>query len=729
MSIRFVEKTGQFILQTKSTSYQFKADPSGYLIHLYYGSKIGQNDMTYPFRTYDHGFSGNPYEKRNDRSFSLDSLPQEYTSFGVGDFRIRSIAASVKDGSRCGEFKYESHEITKGKYDIEGLPCVYDDKDDAMTLAVTLKDNATGIIVRLYYGVFEDLDIITRHARIINSGEGTAWLRKASSLCFELPFGKWDLIHFYGRHCMERQVERIPLFHGIHTIQSGRGMSSHQHNPFVILCDHDATEDDGSCYGFMLMYSGNHKTQIELDQFESTRLVMGISDSSFRWEMKPGSYFDTPEVILSYADGLTSLTHKFHRTIRNNVVKSTYRLAHRPVLINNWEATYFNLTEEKILSIAKKASEIGIELFVLDDGWFKNRNDDNAGLGDWIPDEEKFPNGLDHVISKINDMGLKFGLWIEPEMVNEDSDLFRAHPDWALIVPNRPPMMARNQLVLDLSRTEVYEYLYSTIASLLRKYNISYIKWDFNRPIADVYSHSTSSKHQGEVAHRYYLNLYKLYDRLTAEFPDVLFEGCAGGGGRFDAGMLQYSPQIWCSDNTDPISRLKIQYGTMYGYPASSIGAHVSATPNHQTGRITPLSTRGLVAMSGVFGYELDLDKLSDEELCEIKEQVRRFKDIESVVHGGLYYRLSDINDNLHYMAWQFVSENKDRSLLNIVVTDPLANSAAVNIKLKGLDEDALYSVNGEFECLGKALMNSGYTFPRLMGDYPSMMIDIIKIK
>ncbi|MBQ9515159.1 MAG: alpha-galactosidase [Ruminococcus sp.] len=729
MSIRYIEETKQLILETKSTTYQMKIDTLGYLNHLYYGPRLGANDMSYPYRNYDHGFSGNPYDMRNNRAFSLDSMAQEYTSFGVGDFRVTSIRASCSDGSRCAEFRYVSHEIKAGKYRIPGLPSVYDNGDEAETLIVTLRDTAANIGIKLYYGVFEELDIITRSAEIYNAGHEIVWLRKASSMCLELPFGKWDMMHFYGRHCMERQAERVSLFHGIQTISSGRGMSSHQHNPFVILCEHTATEDSGACYGMMLMYSGNHKTEVELDQFDSVRVVMGVSDDRFRWELTPGASFRAPEVILSCADGLTQLSHRFHRVVRNNVCRGEYKLSHRPVLINNWEATYFDLNEEKIVALAQKAADIGVELFVLDDGWFKNRVDDNAGLGDWTPDTNKLPNGLDGLIKKINDMGLKFGLWVEPEMVNENSDLYRAHPDWAMTAPNRAPMMARNQLVLDLSREEVHEYIFNTLSGLLSKYNITYIKWDFNRPLADVYSHSTPSPRQGEVTHRYYLSLYRLYERLTKAFPHVLFEGCAGGGGRFDAGMLQYSPQIWCSDNTDPISRLTIQYGTSFGYPVSSIGAHVSATPNHQTGRLTSLSTRGTVAMMGAFGYELDMTKLSDEELEEMKGQIKRFKELEPMIHNGLYYRLSSMKESGHYFAWQFVAPDKSRSLLSIVITNPLANSTPVHVRLKGLDSDAIYSVNGEFECTGSALMNAGYTFPQLTGDYPALQLDIIKVK
>ena len=585
MSIRYIEETRQLILETKNTAYQMKIDELGYLQHLYYGPRLGQNDMSYPFRIYDHGFSGNPYDMRQNRAYSLDSMAQEYTSFGVGDFRVTSIRASCSDGSRCAEFRYEIHEILDGKYSIPGLPSVYDSGQIAQTLIVTLIDNAANIRIKLYYGVFEDLDVITRAAEIINAGYEIVWLRKACSMCLELPFGKWDMIHFHGRHCMERQPERVPLFHGVHTISSGRGMSSHQHNPFVILCDREATEDSGTCYGVMLMYSGNHKTEIELDQFDGVRIVSGVNDDRFRWELASEASFFTPEVILTCAEGLTELSHNYHRVIRNNVVRGEYKLSHRPVLINNWEATYFDLNEDKIVAIAKKAQELGVELFVLDDGWFKNRNDDNAGLGDWVPDTDKLPNGLDGLISKINDMGLKFGLWIEPEMVNEDSDLFRAHPDWALTAPNRAPMMARNQLVLDLSRKEVHDYLFKTISGILENYNITYIKWDFNRPLSDVYSHSTPSPRQGEVTHRYYLSLYSLYEKLIAKFPHVLFEGCAGGGGRFDAGMLHYSPQIWCSDNTDAISRLKIQYQPV---PSALMSAPRPTTRPAERRRLAP---------------------------------------------------------------------------------------------------------------------------------------------
>ena len=728
MSIHYDEKTRQLILETSGTAYVMKIEESGYLKHLYYGPKVGHSDMSYPFRIYDRGFSGNPYDMQDNRAYSLDSMPQEYTSYGVGDFRVNTITASYSDGSRCAEYRYVSHEIRTGKYSIPGMPSVYDNGETVHTLTVTLADTASNIRVRLYYGVFEEPDIITRAAEIVNAGEETVWLRKAASVCLELPFGKWDMIHFHGRHCMERQPERVPLFHGIHMISSGRGMSSHQHNPFVILCDRNASEDSGACYGMMMVYSGNHKTEVELDQFDGVRAVMGLNDERFRWELMPGTSFYTPEVILTYAEGLTQLSHNYHRAIRNNVVRGKYKLAHRPVLVNNWEATYFDFTEEKLLEISEKASDLGIEMFVLDDGWFRNRNDDKAGLGDWTPDRRKLPGGLGQLIEKINALGLKFGLWIEPEMVSEDSDLYRAHPDWALTAPGRAPMMARNQLVLDLSRKDVREYLFNAISDLLKNNNISYIKWDFNRPLSDVYSHAVPAERQGEVPHRYYLGLYELYERLTEAFPEVLFEGCAGGGGRFDAGMLAYSPQIWCSDNTDPIARLKIQYGTSFGYPQTAVSAHVSASPNHQTGRKTPLSTRAAVAMTGAFGYELDLTHLTEEECDEIRTQIRRYREIEPVIRDGRLYRISTPEDFSRYFCWEYVSEEQDRCLLSIVVTDPLANGPTIHVRLKGLQPDAVYSVGGEFECTGRALMENGYTFMQLTGDYPALQLDINKV-
>ena len=726
MSIVYDQQKQSLTLTTENTAYQMQFNRLGFLRHMYYGNKTGLQNMSYQYYDFDHSFSGNPVEFRKERTFSLDIFPQEYTSFGVGDYRLNSVAVINADGSRAARFQYVSHEIRKGKYAIPGLPASYDNGDEAETLIVTARDDVTGLMIRLYYGVFEKLDVITRYTEFINDGNAPISLEKAASLCLDLTFGNWDLLHFHGKHALERQPERQPVGHCLTTVGSDRGMTSHQHNSFIIVCDHDTNEDHGDCYGMMLMYSGSFRAELELNQINCLRVVMGISETAFSWTLQPGESFHTPEVILSFADGLTSLSHKYHRFIRHNVCRGKFHLEKRPVLINSWEANYFDINEEKMVGLAKEAAPLGIDLFVMDDGWFGKRYDDNAGLGDWYVNREKLPEGLPHLIKRINDLGMKFGIWIEPEMVSEDSDLYRAHPDWALSCPNRIPNFARNQLVLDMSRRDVRDYLYDCFSALLRENNIVYVKWDFNRSVCDVYSKALPPERQGEVIHRFVLGTYELLDRLTSDFPDVLFEGCAGGGGRFDAGMLYYSPQIWLSDDTDAIERLIIQGGTSYGYPVSAMGAHVSASPNHQTGRMVPIDTRGVVAMSGAFGYELDLSKVSDEDKREIKDQVQQYHQDETLIHEGLYYRLTDIMKKLHYTAWQMVSEDKSKSLVNLVITDPQPNPAPLHIRLKGLDPDALYEIEEDEHIIsGAALMSAGYTFPPMMGDYRSLQLHL----
>ncbi len=729
MSIRYDQAHQLLTLETDHTSYQMRVDDNGFLHHQYYGRKIDGAEMTYLHVNADRGFSGNPYILRNNRTFSLDTFPQEYTSFGVGDYRINSIAVTNGDGSYAADFRYLSHQIFPGKYTIPGMPTVYDDKDEAETLVITTQDPVTKLTVKLYYGVFPSTDVITRCAEIVNNGQEEVTLLKADSICLDMPFGKWDLVHFHGRHCLERQVERSPLIHSIQTIASKRGMTSHHHNPFVILCDHSANEDYGDCFGLMFMYSGNHKTEIEVDQLENVRVCMGIHDAQFRWKLSTGESFHTPEVILSFsAQGFTQLSHNYHDLIRHNVCRGEYKLARRPVLINNWEATYFTFDEDKLLSIARQASELGVELFVLDDGWFGNRNDDNAGLGDWFVNREKLPHGLTGLAEEVNKLGMKFGLWIEPEMVNENSQLYRAHPDWVFAAPHRSPMTGRNQLVLDMSRKEVVDYLYDAISKLLRESHIEYIKWDMNRPISDVYSHGAPRERQGEISHRYVLGVYDLMNRLTSHFPHVLFEGCAGGGGRFDPAILSYSPQIWLSDDTDPIERIKIQYGSSFGYPVSTMGAHVSASPNHQTGRTTPLKTRGVVAMSGTFGYELDPNKLSEEDKAEIKTQIADFKRYYWLIQDGRYYRLTDLEEGNFYTAWQFVARDGSETLVNMVVNSPQPNSLLIHIRLKGLDPDAIYVLDNDgSRYSGAALMYGGFTFPLMSGDYPAEQIHFVR--
>lgn len=730
MSICYQEQEGLLTLNTKNSTYQMQVDSHNFLHHLYYGRRVGKTNLNYINTNYDRGFSGNPYDLKYDRTFSLDTMSQEYTSFGVGDYRINCLSVINGDGSYGADFRYVGHKIYDGKYAIPEMPAVYDNGGEAQTLEITLMDSVTRLGIRLYYGVFEEKDIITRTVEVFNDGQETVKLEKVASLCLDMPFGKWDMVHFHGRHCMERQVERSPLIHSIQTIASKRGQTSHHHNPFVILCDHEASEDYGDCYGLMFVYSGNHKTEIEVDQLENTRVVMGIHDAQFLWRLGPGKSFHAPEVIMTYShQGFTTLSHNYHDIIQNNVCRGKYKKARRPILINNWEATYFDFNTEKLLHIAKQAAELGVEMLVMDDGWFGSRNSDNSGLGDWFVNEEKLPGGLNPLIEQVNAMGMKFGIWIEPEMVNEDSDLYRAHPDWAYSAPNRDPMMGRNQLVLDMSREDVRDYLYNCIADLLSKHHIEYVKWDMNRSLADVYSYRLPRERQGEVSHRFVLGVYDLMDRLTRNFPDVLLEGCAGGGGRFDPGILYYSPQIWCSDDTDPIERLKIQYGTSFGYPVSTMGAHVSASPNHQTGRSTSLKTRGVVAMSGTFGYELDLNTLTDEEKEEVKGQISDFKKYYWLIQQGLYYRLNDVMSDNVFAAWQFVAQDGSETLVNMVVKSPQPNSALVHVRLKGLDPNGLYQIEGQERLyLGSALMYGGYTFPLLWGDYPSMQVHFIRV-
>ena len=723
MAIIVDEKTGLFQLITDNTEYQMKADKYGVLKHLWYGEKTGC-DMEYLQSYPDVGFSGNIYDAGNDRTYSLDTLPLEYACDGVGDYRITGAAAVHPDGSCALDLRYKSYRISKGKYSIKGLPAVYADVSESETLEIVLKDKYSDIEVTLRYGVFPKLDIITRCVSAANNTNEPVILTKAASLCLDIPHGEWEWVHFHGRHAMERLTERMPLCHGIQESSSTRGTSSHHQNPTVLLCSPDCTETSGSCIGAALMYSGSFQTKIQLDQMEQVRLVMGINPELFRWELKPSEMFDTPEVIMSYSsNGMEKLSHNFHKVIREHVCRGKYKLAERPVLINNWEATYFDFNEEKILKIAEQAASLGVDMLVLDDGWFGKRDDDCSGLGDWFVNEKKLCGGLGSLAEKIKKMGMKFGLWFEPEMVSEDSELYRTHPEWAIQIPSRKPIRSRYQLVLDMTNPEVREYLFNSISKILRSAGISYVKWDMNRSICDLYTPCLSAEDQGEISHRYVLGLYELLERLTSEFPDVLFEGCSGGGGRFDAGMLYYCPQIWCSDDTDAYERTKIQYGTSFFYPVSAVGSHVSAVPNHQTGRTTPIETRAVTAMAGSFGYELDLNTLSDSEKQEVRKQITRFKKYGRLIHNGLYYRLSDpMNDK--FAVWEFVSEDKKEVLVNGVIFRTEPNRTQYLIKLRGLLPDADYRLDdsgGVYK--GSALMNGGILLPKSWGDnYPVEM-------
>ena len=595
--ITYNEQTKVFKLHTKNSVYQMQVRDYDTLAHLYYGADIGDSDASHRIVSLDRGFSGNPYEAGEDRTFSLDVLPQEYSGYGNGDYRINAIEVTHADGSDAIHLRYESYRMMEGKYSLQGLPCMFGNSDEAETLEITMYDRITDLKVHLMYGVFYDLDVITRAVRIENKGDKTVTIQRAMSMEMDYPNKHMDLIHFYGRHSMERLTERLPLYHGVQSVESKRGMSSHQHNPFVILCDRSTSEKYGDCYGYALAYSGNFRCEIEVDQMEQTRLVIGIHPYHFSYRLGAGDVFETPEVIMAYSSkGLSGLSHIYHDAYRSNLIRSKYVTSPRPILVNNWEATYFNFDEEKLFNIAQNAKEIGLDMFVLDDGWFGKRDTDYSGLGDWVVNESKIKGGLPQLVKRIKALGMKFGLWIEPEMVSEDSDLYRNHPDWILRIPQRHMTRSRHQLNLDITRKEVRDYVMEQIFRVLDSCEADYVKWDMNRSVANVYSSALPSERQGEVFHRYMLGVYEMMERLITRYPDLLFENCAGGGGRFDAGMLYYSPQIWCSDNTDAIDRLKIQYGTSFGYPISAMGAHVSVCPNHQTGRTTPFETRAIVA-------------------------------------------------------------------------------------------------------------------------------------
>lgn len=724
MAITYNQESGIFQLDTKSTTYQMQADSYGVLLHLYYGNRI-EGSMNYLIQSYDSGFSGNPYDAGENRSYSLDTLPQEFPSYGVGDYRTGCISVVLPDGTRASDFRYVSHEIVPGANKIPGMPSLYDSGREAETLYINLDDKATGLKLQLAYTVFEEKDVIARSAKVINETKEAIVLEKMLSACLDISYGDWELLHFHGRHAMERTAERTPLVHGSVSLGSMRGTSSHHENPSVILCSRETTEDFGSCYGMALVYSSNFVTNIELDQRSQVRAVMGINPEHFNFVLDAGMEFETPQVIMAYSgEGLGRLSHIYHRILRHNMCRGKYKLERRPILINNWEATYFDFNKEKIIPIAQQAAALGIEMLVLDDGWFGKRDDDNSGLGDWFVNEKKMGGSLDSLVQEINRLGLKFGIWLEPEMISEDSDLFRAHPDWALSIPGRKPCRSRSQLVLDMSRADVRDYLFDCISKVLKSANIEYIKWDMNRSMCDIYSSLQDSAHQGEVYHRCMLGVYDLLERVVTTFPDVLLEGCSGGGGRFDPAMLYYSPQIWCSDDTDAIERLEIQYGTSFFYPVSSVGAHVSASPNHQTGRNTPIETRGVVAMAGTFGYELDLNLLSEEEKKTVKVQVENFKLYYDVIQNGTYYRLASPYEKNMVTAWQMVSEDKKTSLVSLVCSHARANKPAAFIKLKGLDEKKAYKIQGlEGTFSGSALMNGGMALPMMQGDFPSRQL------
>ena len=729
MGIKFDDKRKVFFLTTQNSEYQIAIGDGGVLLHAYYGKPVCAADMSYLLAEIDRGFSGNYYEMRDRRGFSPDTLPQEYSTFGAGDYRVPALVVEQDNGSRTLDLRYKEHRIVQGRRHSEILPYVRENSDETESLEIDLFDEVAGLTVTLIYTVFASKDVITRSSVIANTSGNTCRLLKAASMSLDITYKKMDLIHFHGRHAMERMYERDEITHGVKKIGSTRGTSSHQHSPFVVLAAKDANEDHGDCYGISLLYSGSFSCEVEKDQMDQVRLNMGVQDDMFEYVLYPECEFVAPEVVMVYSpDGFTDMSHKMHDVVRYNICRGEYKTKRRPILINSWEAVYFDFNGDDIVNIAKQASELGVEMLVLDDGWFGVRNDDKSGLGDWFVNEDKMGGPLADVVKRVKDLGMKFGIWIEPEMVSEKSNLFKEHPDYAFVIPGRKPVMGRSQLNLDFSRKEVVNCIFDQMTAVLDKIDVDYIKMDMNRSILNVYSMTEGIQNNGTILYKYVLGVYDFMERLQAKYPKMFIEGCSGGGGRFDAGMMYYTPQIWCSDDTDAICRLDIQYGTSFGYPISVVGSHVSAVPNHQTGRTTPFNTRAVVAMAGSFGYELDLNKVSDEEKEEVKVQVANYKKYWDLLHNGLYYRLTDADKSKGVAAWSFVARDKSETLVNIVTVESFCNSPVPFVRVKGLDAAATY-VDEETgaEYSGQGLDQIGLPVPLKFGEYNAYQIHLVR--
>ena len=696
MAIRFHEKTKEFHIFNGEVSYLMRIMENGQLENLYYGKAVrDKEDFSYLHEE----------AMRSQMSvcipepgiLSMQYTRQEYPVYGTGDYRSPALTILQENGSRIVDFSYVSHEIYRGKKAITPLPATYtESEDEAETLEVTLHDDVTDTDMVLSYTIYEDYPVITRNVRFEQKGAQKIVLERAMSASVEFLDMDYELVQLSGAWSRERYVKNRRLDMGIQSVHGSNGTcSGAEHNPFIALTRPHTTENQGEVYGFSLVYSGNFLAQAEVSTFDMTRVMLGINPEDFAWELGQGESFQTPEVVMVYSDqGLNKMSQAYHRLYRKRLMRGTWRDKARPILLNNWEATYFDFNEEKILTIAKKAKEAGVELFVLDDGWFGARNDDYRGLGDWYVNLEKLPDGISGLSRKVEELGLKFGLWVELEMVNKDSDLYRAHPDWLIGVPGRFESHARHQHVLDFSRKEVVDYIYEMISKILRESSISYIKWDMNRYMTEPFSRGADASQQGKVMHKYILGVYDLYTRLTTEFPDILFESCASGGARFDPGMLYFAPQTWTSDDTDASERTKIQYGTSYVYPVVSMGSHVSAVPNHQMHRMTPIETRANVAYFGTFGYELDLNLLSEAELESVKKQVAFMKEYRELIQvdGDFYRLLSPFEGN--DTAWMVVARDKSQAVAAFYQRMNKVNASWLRLKLQGLDADTLYEVS-----------------------------------
>lgn len=743
MAIQFHEKAREFHLYNKEVSYIMKIMENGQIENLYYGKRIkDREDFSYLHEEISRPLTS--VHVPEPGVLSMEYTKQEYPSYGTGDYRSPAFTVLQEDGSRISAFAYVGHNIFNGKKELKPLPATYTESDEeAQTLEIILYDDLIDTELVLSYTIYEAYPVITRNARFTQKGTEKIVLERALSMSVEFGDMDFEMVHLAGAWARERYVKTRKLEMGIQSIQNLHGTgSSAEHNPFLALKRPHTTESQGEVYGFSLVYSGNFLAQTEVTTFDLTRVTMGIHPEGFSWELNQGETFQTPEVVMVYSDqGLNKMSQVYHRLYRTRLMRDYWRDKARPILLNNWEATYFDFNEEKILNIAKKAKEVGVELFVLDDGWFGARNDDYRGLGDWYVNLEKLPDGISGLSRKIEALGLKFGLWVELEMVNKDSDLYRAHPDWIIGAPGRFESHGRHQHVLDFSRKEVVDYIYEMISKVLRESSISYIKWDMNRYMSEPYSRGASAAHQGMVMHKYILGVYDLYTRLTTEFPEILFESCASGGARFDPAMLYFAPQTWTSDDTDASERVKIQYGTSMVYPVVSMGSHVSAVPNHQLLRTTPLETRGNVAYFGTFGYELDLNLLSDEEIEIVKKQIAFMKQYRDLiqVEGDFYRLLSPFAGN--DAAWMVVSRDQTEAIAGFYQRQNKINASWLRLRLQGLSEDSLYEVSrnvlGEtksYQAYGSELMYAGIPIDREElnekgGDFASLLYVLKKIE
>jgi len=723
LNIKFDSDNQIFHLSNNKISYVIAIEEEKYLSHHYWGKKINKvrSSADYPRRVFDH--FANP-DHILDRKFSLGVVPQEYPGADIGDHREYAYKYTDNEGYQANRLEYKEYSIDQGKKSLDGLPNIYVTSDEqAETLEITLEDTITGMEVILSYSIFKDHPVITRSAKFYNTSNNTLNLNRALSMSLDFEESDYDLVQLPGAWGRERDVVKSPLMRGIHTIDSKRGTTSHTYQPFIGLTKPETTEKLGEAYGFHFVYSGEFIGNIEVDSYNQTRVQMGINPEHFEWELKPDSTFQTPEVVMVYSDkGLNSMSQSFHKLYQNNLIRGKYQHRERPILINNWEGTYFDFTEKQILEMADISADLGIDLFVIDDGWFGERNDDQSSLGDWFVNEEKLPKGLKYISDAIHEKNMKFGLWFEPEMISEDSELYRKHPDWCIHTPGRPRSRARNQLVLDFSRKEVRENILMQMKKNLDEVSIDYIKWDYNRNMTELVS--------GEMAHRYMLGLYEIMEDLVTSYPNILFENCSGGGGRYDPGMLYYMPQTWTSDNTDAAARLEIQYGTTMTMPVSSMAAHVSDIPNHQVNRKTSLEMRGDVAMSGNLGYELDVTKLSVDDKKVVKKQIEFYKEHRKLIQFGEFYRILSPFDNNNQTAWIFVDENKEEALYSYFQIMDKANKPNTRVKLLGLDSEKTYKLDDGRVYDGDELMNRGiFLYPDLYGDYQSLKIYLQEIK